>query len=99
MKLVWALCCNENKIINKHLAQIGTCVELIGRHHNTYIAGGGGEGLLRPSRDDVRLWVGIWCHSSELVVLKTRKSICNIILDTSNVLDTNIEVIVSSTKI
>ena len=38
-------------------------------------------------------------NSSEVVMLKMRKSICNIIPDTRNVLNTNIEVMVSSTKI
>ena len=68
-------------------------------HQVDYTAGGGNEGLLRPSRDDVGMWVGIWHHYSEAVVIETRKIICNIILDTRNMLDTNIEVIVSSTKI
>ena len=41
--------------MNRHLTQIGMCAELIGRHHDIFIAGGSGEGLLRPSRDDVGL--------------------------------------------
>ena len=41
--------------MSRHLSQIGMCAELIGRHHDIWIAEGGGEGLLRPSRDDVGL--------------------------------------------
>ena len=55
--------------------------------------------MVRLSRDDVWMSVGIWCNSAEVVMLKMRKSICNIIPGARNVLDTNIKIIVSSTKI
>ena len=55
--------------------------------------------MVRLSRDDVWMSLGIWYNSSEAVMLKMRKSIFDIIPDARNVLNTNIEVILSSTKI
>ena len=74
-------------------------VEWIQQCHDTGIAGGGHEDLSGPCRYAVGQYFGSGSQLPELVHLETRQRVSNIIADTSNMVDTNINIVTIGTKI
>ena len=68
-------------------------------HQNSSTAGGIYEGLYQPCKDDIWFWVCQWRQLPELVLLKTRQTVSNHIIHTSNVDNTYIDAISRSTVV